>query len=76
MGAESRELMVGYRWGFGSSIGLGWDSNMMEGQGMVGDATLHDLDRDVARAGTWYNEDRDVKAWQGDNKDREAQNWR
>jgi hypothetical protein len=47
---------------------------MMEGQGMVGDTTFHYLDRDVTRVGTWHDADGDVKAWQGEDEDREARN--
>jgi hypothetical protein len=32
--------------------GLGQDGNMTEGQGVAGDMTFHNWDRDVARAGT------------------------
>jgi hypothetical protein len=45
---------------------------MMEGQGVLGDATFHDSDRDVTAAGTWHDEDGDAKAWQGEDEDREA----
>jgi hypothetical protein len=76
MWTESRELAAGYRWGLGSRSRLRQDGNAMEGQGMVGYVTFHDLDRDVTRAGTRHDEDRDVKAWQGKDKDREAGNWR
>jgi hypothetical protein len=48
----------------------------MEGQGIVGDATSHDLDRDMGRAGSWLDEDGDPKAWQDDDEDREARNQR
>jgi hypothetical protein len=30
---------------------------------MVGDETFHNLNKDVAKAGTWYDKDRDMKAW-------------
>jgi hypothetical protein len=43
---------------------------MIEGQGMAGDMTFHDLDRDVARAGTGYDEDSHTNAWQDKDKDR------
>jgi hypothetical protein len=36
--------MAGYRWELGNSSRLGQYSNMMEGQGMVGDITFYDLD--------------------------------
>jgi hypothetical protein len=76
MWMELRELVVrcGRRLGGGS--GLRWDSDAMEGQGMVGDTTFHDLDRDMARVGTWCDEDGDVKAWQDEDKNRQARNWR
>jgi hypothetical protein len=76
MQTESRELTVEYRWGLGNGSRLGWDSDMMEGQGVVGDGTFHDSDRDVTSAGTWHDEDGDTKAWQGKDKDREAGSWR
>jgi hypothetical protein len=31
---------------------------------VVEDATFCDLDRDMARMGTWHDEDGDMKAWQ------------
>jgi hypothetical protein len=68
--------MVGYGQGFGSRSRLGRDGDAMEGQGIAGDGTFHDLDRDVARVGTWRDEDRDAKAWQDGDEDREAGNWR
>jgi hypothetical protein len=45
MGAESREPAAGCGWGLGSRSRLGQDSDVMEGQGKVGDATFHDLYR-------------------------------
>jgi hypothetical protein len=48
----------------------------MEGQGMAGDVTFHDSDTDVARTGTWCDEDGDAKAWQDGDEDREARNQR
>jgi hypothetical protein len=36
--------MVGCGWGLGSRSGLGWDGDMMEGQGVVEDATFRDSD--------------------------------
>jgi hypothetical protein len=38
--------------------------------------TFHDSDRDVARMGTWHDEDGDMKAWQDKDEDREVRNWR
>jgi hypothetical protein len=35
---------------------------MMEGQGILGDMTFHNSDRDIIRAGTMHNEDGDMKA--------------
>jgi hypothetical protein len=49
---------------------------VIEGQGIMGDITFHNLDRDVARAGIWHDEGRDARAWQGEDEDREARNWR
>jgi hypothetical protein len=74
---ESRELMAGCRQGLGSGSRLGWDGDVMEGQGMAGDMTFHDSVRDVTRAGTGHDEDGDAQAWQGEDKDREAgtQRW-
>jgi hypothetical protein len=43
---------------------------------MAGDTTFRDSDRDIARVGTWHDEDRDTKARQDYNKDREAGNLR
>jgi hypothetical protein len=48
------------------------DSDAMEGQGIVEDATFHDSDSDVTRARTWRDEDGDAKAWQGEDQDRKA----
>jgi hypothetical protein len=48
----------------------------MEGQGIVGDTTFHDSDRDMAKVGTWYGKDWDMKAQQDEDEDREARNWR
>jgi hypothetical protein len=42
----------------------------------VGDVTFHDSDIDVARVGTWHDEDRDARAWQDEDEDRVARNWR
>jgi hypothetical protein len=42
----------------------------MAGQGVVGDATCRDLDRDVAGMGTWRDEDGDAKAWHDGDEDR------
>jgi hypothetical protein len=72
---ESRKLVVGCGWGLGSGSRLGWDSNVMEWQGMVGDMTFHDADRDVTRAVIEDDEDWDAKAWQDEDEDREAGNW-
>jgi hypothetical protein len=36
--------------------------------------TFYNLDRDMARVGTQYNEDRNMRAWQNEDKDREARN--
>jgi hypothetical protein len=72
MGAESRELVAGCGRGFGSKSGLGRDGDAMEGQGVVGDATFRDSERDVTREGTRHDEDGDAKAWQGESEDREA----
>jgi hypothetical protein len=47
---------------------------MIVGQGVAGDMTFHNLGRDVARAGTWRDEDRDAKAWQDEDEGREAGN--
>jgi hypothetical protein len=44
MRMESRELTAGCGRGLGSRSRLGWDGDMMEGQGIVGDATFHDSD--------------------------------
>jgi hypothetical protein len=71
---ESRELTAGCGWGLGSRSGLGQDGDVMEGQGMAGDVTFCHSDRDMVRVGTWHNEDRDAKAWQDEDKDREARN--
>jgi hypothetical protein len=76
MRMESRELVAGSRWGLWSRSGLGWDGNTMERQGMAGDIAFHDSDRDVARAGTWRNEDKDLKACQDKDEDWEAQDRR
>jgi hypothetical protein len=76
MQTESRELVVGCGWGLGRGSGLGQDGDTTEGQGMAGDVTFHDLDRDVGRVWTWHHEDRDVKAWQDEDENREAGNWR
>jgi hypothetical protein len=76
MGMVSKELAVGCRPDFGSGSGLGQDSNVPEGQGVAGDATFRDSDRDVARAGTRHDEDRDAKAWQDKDEDTEAGNRR
>jgi hypothetical protein len=38
--------------------------------------TFHDLDRDMARMGTWHDEDGDVKAWHDKDEYREASNQR
>jgi hypothetical protein len=43
---------------------------------VAGDMTFHDSDRDVARAGTWHDEDRDAKGGQDEDEDREAGNCR
>jgi hypothetical protein len=43
---------------------------------MVGEVTCHDTDRDVARAGTWCDEDGNAKAWQDEDEDSEAGNQR
>jgi hypothetical protein len=45
MGAESRELAAGCRWELGSGSGLGWDGDLMEGQGVAEDVTFRNLDR-------------------------------
>jgi hypothetical protein len=76
MPMEYRELMVGYGHGLWSGSGLGWNSDAMEGQGGAGNATFCDWDRDVARAGTWCDEDGYTKAWQDEDEDREARNRR
>jgi hypothetical protein len=73
---ESRELAAGCRWGLGIRSGLGWNGDVMEGQGLAGDATFHDLDRDVTREWTWPNGDGDAKAGQGEDENREAGNGR
>jgi hypothetical protein len=49
---------------------------MTVGQGMVGDVTFHDSDRDLTRTRTWPNEDRDTKACQDEDEDREARSCR
>jgi hypothetical protein len=48
---------------------------MVEGQGMVGEVTFCDSDRDVTRVGTRHDENSDAKAWQGKDEDRGAGNW-
>jgi hypothetical protein len=48
---ESRELMAWCEWGLGSGSRLGRDGNMTGEQGVVGDTTFRDSDRDVARRG-------------------------
>jgi hypothetical protein len=42
----------------------------------MGDITFNNLDRDINRAGTWYDNDRDAKACQDKDDDREAGNLR
>jgi hypothetical protein len=64
------------RWELGSGSRLGQDSNATEGQGIMGDVTFHNLDRDVARAAIRHGEDRDARAWQDEDEDREARNQR
>jgi hypothetical protein len=54
--------------------GLRWDSDMMEAQGMAGYRTFYNSGRDVARMGTWHDEDGDTKAWQDEDEYREARN--
>jgi alpha-amylase/alpha-mannosidase (GH57 family) len=68
--------VVGCGRGLGSGGRLGWDGDMMERQGVAGDMTFRHSDRDVARTGTWHDEDGDTKAWQDVDEDREAGNWR
>jgi hypothetical protein len=72
---ESRELIMRCRWGLRSGSRLGQNGNMTEGQGMVGDMTFRDSDRDVTRVGTWHDEDWGTKAWQDEGKDRDAGNY-
>jgi hypothetical protein len=43
---------------------------------MAEDITFHNLDRGHTKAGTWYDKDRDAKAWQDEDEDSEAGNWR
>jgi hypothetical protein len=45
MEAESRELIVGMDGDLGAGAGLEKDSDAMEGQGIMEDATFHDSDR-------------------------------
>jgi hypothetical protein len=47
---------------------------MIEGPGIVEDATFYDSDRDVARAGTGYDKERDAKAWQDKDNDKGTRN--
>jgi hypothetical protein len=44
MRTESRELIAGWGRGLGSGGRLGWDGDMMEGHGAVGDVTFRDSD--------------------------------
>jgi hypothetical protein len=47
---------------------------MTDGQGIAWDITFCDLDRDVARVGTWHHKGWDMKACQDPDEDREARN--
>jgi alpha-amylase/alpha-mannosidase (GH57 family) len=49
---------------------------MMAGYSILGEATFHNSDRGVAGISTWHDEVRDVKAWQDEDGDRIARNWR
>jgi hypothetical protein len=73
---ESRELIIVYRWELGSKSRLGQDDDVIEGQGIVEDVTFHNSDRGIARAGTWHDEERDMKVWQAKDEDREVGNQR
>jgi hypothetical protein len=44
--------VAGCGWGLGRGSGLGQDGDTTEGQGMAGDRTFRDSDRDVTRVGT------------------------
>jgi hypothetical protein len=73
---ESRELAAGCGRRLRSGSGLGWDGDGTKGQGVAGDATFRDSDRDATRVGTSPDEDGDVKAWHGEDEGREAGNRR
>jgi hypothetical protein len=64
MRVESKECMVGYRWGLGGESRLDRRTTLQTDKAWHGMQPFIIVDKDVAGMGAWHNADWDGEAWQ------------